>query len=114
MTGRWSGNKALLLAPVLIFFVDYHAPDQDFSFCLFHLLTGRHCYGCGLLRGLSAVLHLDLPAAWRLNPLNAVTIPLLGRLYIKELLILVGRGKVIVPVHPLPPREIGKVDRLEP
>jgi hypothetical protein len=74
----------LLLLPVLIFSVDYHATDRDVSFCLYKLLTGHPCYGCGLLRGLSAALHGDLPSAVRLNKLNIVTIPLLGWLYVKE------------------------------
>lgn len=114
--GRWLENSRvamLLLAPVLVFCVDYHAGDKDFSFCLFKLLTGHRCYGCGLLRGLSAVLHLDPGAAVRLNPLNAVTIPVLGYLYIKSLLKLIPRRKLIRPVHPLSPGEVREVYRLK-
>lgn len=117
--GRWFGNRRiasvvlLALAPVLVFCVDYHATDQDLSFCLFKLVTGHRCYGCGLLRGLSAVLHGDPVAAWRLNRVNAVTIPLLGYLYVKELKIVIQR-KVVRPVHPLPPGEVREVYRLEP
>ncbi|TDW96452.1 DUF2752 domain-containing protein [Dinghuibacter silviterrae] len=116
---RWSGSKrtvwalALLAAPVLVFCVDYHAGDRDLSFCLFKLMTGHPCYGCGTLRGLSAVLHLDPMAAWRLNKLNALRIPLLGALYVQALLKLVSRRKIVGAVHPLPAREIGEIHRLE-
>jgi len=87
MEGRWSGaSRALLLtlAPLLVLCVDYHAGGQDFSFCIFKMLTGHPCYGCGTLRGLSAVLHGHPWEAVRLNPLNALTIPLLAWLYLAE------------------------------
>jgi hypothetical protein len=125
---RWSGNKcfwalALLAAPVLVFCVDYHAGDRDLSLCLFKWVTGRPCYGCGTLRGLSAVLHLDFTAARRLNRLNAVRIPVLGFLYLRALwrfpwrpmlLKLIPHCKVVGAVHPLPAREVGEVYGLEP
>ena len=83
--GRWSGVSrplSLGLAPLLVFLVDYHAKDQEFSFCLVKLITGHRCYGCGLLRGISAVLHGHPWLAYRLNPLNALTIPLLAWVYV--------------------------------
>jgi hypothetical protein len=87
MEGPWYvGIKigCLLLIPFLVWSVHYHASDQDFSFCLFHLLTGRHCYGCGLTRGMSAVLHGDFKAAYALNRLNVITIPLIAYVYVNE------------------------------
>ncbi|GEM_PF-811152 len=109
---RWYAGKALglLLAPVPVACVNYHA--TGFSFCLFTLITGHHCYGCGLVRGMSAVLHGDFSAAWRLNPLNAVTIPLLTWLYLREL-VLVTKRKIIRSVHPMATREVGELDRLK-
>lgn len=87
--GRWYGDKALRLSlltitPFLVWWVDYHSGKGDFSFCLFKLMTGRACYGCGTLRGLSALLHLDFDAALRLNPLNLLTLPLFCALYVRE------------------------------
>jgi hypothetical protein len=75
----------LLLLPVLIRSINYHATGDHFSFCLFKNITGRECYGCGLLRGISAAMHLDLRMMIRLNRLNPVTIPLIGYIYILEL-----------------------------
>jgi hypothetical protein len=87
--GPSSGNKPLfilwLLVPLLIFQINYYSANEHFTFCLFKNITGRDCYGCGVLRGLSACLHLDFPAAYRLNHLNLLTIPLLTFLYGKEL-----------------------------
>jgi hypothetical protein len=114
--GRWSGSSRLLLllAPLLLWLVDYHATDRDLSFCLFKLLTGHRCYGCGLVRGLSAVLHGDLRAAWDLNHLNAVTIPLLGYLYFSQwLLVFIPRRKIIGPVHPLTAGKVREINCLK-
>ena len=87
--GLSSGNKLVfafwLLVPVLIFQINYYSGNGHFTFCLFKNFTGRDCYGCGVLRGISACLHLDLSAAYRLNHLNLLTIPLLTFLYGKEL-----------------------------
>jgi hypothetical protein len=87
--GRWSGDNIraiiLLVLPIFIWHIDYHSSNAHFTFCLFKNITGRDCYGCGVLRGISAVLHLDFGTAFRLNRLNVVTIPLLGYLYLKEL-----------------------------
>ena len=46
-----------------------------FPSCLFSLITGWHCPGCGLTRAGIACLHGDLPSAWRLNPLIFVVVP---------------------------------------
>lgn len=43
--------------------------------CIFHLLTGLWCPGCGLTRGLYAFLHGDYLAAARMNYLLFVVVP---------------------------------------
>ncbi|MCA6295402.1 MAG: DUF2752 domain-containing protein, partial [Phenylobacterium sp.] len=35
-----------------------HAPG-----CLFRLMFDQHCWGCGTLRAMAALLRLDLPGA---------------------------------------------------
>jgi hypothetical protein len=42
-----------------------HAPG-----CLFRLVLGHECWGCGTLRALAALLRLDLSGALALNPLS--------------------------------------------
>lgn len=53
--------------------------------CLFHNLFGRDCYGCGMTRALFALLHFDPAAAWEYNRLAVIVAPLIGYLYLKEL-----------------------------
>lgn len=80
----------LLMIPVLVWNIDYHAQDPHFTFCLFRNITGRDCYGCGLLRGISALLHFDLGEIPRLNRLNPFTIPLIAWIYWKQLVRAIG------------------------
>jgi hypothetical protein len=45
--------------------------------CLFHRCTGLHCPGCGSTRGLHALLHGRVWAAFRFNPLMVIVLPFL-------------------------------------
>lgn len=45
--------------------------------CPFFAVTGLKCPGCGTLRGIHNLLHLRFRAAWELNPLMVVSIPLI-------------------------------------
>ena len=45
--------------------------------CIFHLLTGLHCPGCGITRMFVALGRLDFAAAWDANPLILVLLPFL-------------------------------------
>lgn len=48
-----------------------------FLVCPFFALTGFACPGCGTTRGLHHLLHGDVAAAFRFNPLMMVMLPLL-------------------------------------
>jgi hypothetical protein len=81
--------KILFLAiPIVIWFVNYKSNDNDFSFCVFKNIFGIKCYGCGLTRGMSAVLHLDFQKMYELNKLNIISIPLLTFLYLQAIFVL--------------------------
>ncbi len=45
--------------------------------CLFRLVTGLQCPGCGVSRMCMALLRLDLRAAWQANPALLCLMPLL-------------------------------------
>lgn len=44
--------------------------------CVFHLVTGLQCPGCGVSRMCLALLRLDFPAAWQANPAILAMLPL--------------------------------------
>jgi hypothetical protein len=60
----------------------------DASTCLWQLLTGRSCPGCGMIHACLALARGDLRAAWALNRASVVVVPILlhaGFRQIKEL-----------------------------
>ena len=73
----------IFLVVILIFtwFIDYKS-DGGFTFCLYSFIIKKNCFACGTLRGISAVLHLDFKAAFTLNKLNALSIPVLAFVFI--------------------------------
>ena len=50
--------------------------------CIFHLLTGLHCPGCGLTRMCLALLRLDFAAAARYNLLAFCFLPVAALLFL--------------------------------
>jgi hypothetical protein len=61
---------------VVVYFIN-PAAAPGFPRCPFHALTGLYCPGCGSLRALHRLVHGDLYAAFRLNPLMIIFIPYL-------------------------------------
>lgn len=43
--------------------------------CVFHLVTGLQCPGCGVSRMCVSLLHLDFAAAWGYNPALLCLLP---------------------------------------
>ena len=73
-----------LIIPILFWFIDYKSTDNDFSFCLVKNIWGINCYGCGLSRGISALLHLKFEEALKLNKVNLFSIPIIFLIYAKN------------------------------
>lgn len=51
--------------------------------CLFHLLTGLYCPGCGMTRMILSLARLDFKQAARCNLLAFLTLPVLGVLLLR-------------------------------
>lgn len=45
--------------------------------CLFHAFTGWDCPGCGAQRMVHALLHGDLPGAWKANAMLLCLLPVI-------------------------------------
>ena len=69
--------SALALAALALYLHD-PATSRILPPCPFRWATGLLCPGCGSLRGLHQLLHSDPAAAFRLNPLMVLTLPLLA------------------------------------
>jgi len=96
--GVWLSLAAL---SVFLFFFNPASPANQFlPKCLFRLATGLQCPGCGSTRACHHLLHLDLIAAFKLNPLMVLTLPfiiygLLG--YTKSALTGQPQRRVFIP-----------------
>jgi hypothetical protein len=57
----------------------WHDPYRSGAYlgCPFYLLTGLYCPICGSTRALYDLAHLNLSAAWGMNPLFVLVVPLL-------------------------------------
>jgi hypothetical protein len=71
--GADAGLAAVL---VLYFFAPEH--HRFYPRCLFYMLTGAQCPGCGGLRAMHRLLHGDFAAAWRFNALVVLLLPMAG------------------------------------
>ncbi|HOO57432.1 MAG TPA: DUF2752 domain-containing protein [bacterium] len=66
------------------------------TLCLFKLIFGIECPGCGMTRAVSAVMHGNIAAAIEYNPLVLPAFPLLvivaAKTFLKQLRILLSPG----------------------
>ena len=63
-------------AGIVLFFLEPEK-TQFFPVCPFRALTGFTCPGCGSTRGLHQLLHGNVGAAFQLNPLLILMLPVL-------------------------------------
>lgn len=66
-----------LIAAGVILFVFDPGTTQWMPQCPSHYLTDYDCPGCGTLRGVHAILHGDIAAAWHFNAALFFAVPLI-------------------------------------
>lgn len=75
---KWVVIAAAVAAGLLVLFVLDPATAPFYPNCMFHSVTGLDCPVCGTSRALHHLLHGHFVAAWRLNALVVVALPLIG------------------------------------
>lgn len=63
--------------------------------CLFHLVTGLFCPGCGVTRMLVAMIHLDFKEAFLSNQALFILQPVIYYFVLKQIYFYLTQGKVI-------------------
>ena len=82
------------LAPLCVYAIPHRLLfDESHTICLFHNLTGRDCWGCGILRAITSVAHLNFTEAWNYHKAVVIIVPLLIYLWIKWIFRLVKTAK---------------------
>ena len=84
--------------------VDPTQPGSGLPPCPFFWLTGLYCPGCGSTRALHGLAHFGLAAAWSMNPVLVLSLPLLTLLVLHQACLL---PRALVPLarqiaRPLP------------
>ena len=77
-----------LMCAVLAALWLYRVDPEDSVYspkCLFYLLTGLKCPGCGSQRAIHSLLHLDIAAAFGYNALLVIALPAVAMLVYCEL-----------------------------
>jgi hypothetical protein len=90
----------LVLISVVFLYLFDPAKSIFYAPCPFKTFTGFYCPGCGSLRALYQLLHGNVLAAFRLNPLAILSLPFLGYAFIsKSITILRGRPlpRIFIP-----------------
>lgn len=54
--------------------------------CLFTLIFGVHCWGCGMTHAVIALVKFQFEEAWNENPLVVVVLPLLTFVIVQDFL----------------------------
>jgi hypothetical protein len=83
---------SLLIAGAAYLFVFEPGKSGFFPPCPFRLLTGLTCPGCGSTRALHQILHGNFEAAFALNPLLMVGIPLMLFAFLRYSVIVMRGG----------------------
>jgi hypothetical protein len=85
---RWTAVLTLFVAVgglAVLYWVD-PAQGRFYPKCFLYQTTGLQCPGCGGLRAAHALLHGDVGAAFRLNPMLVLLSPLLGYVLLREIM----------------------------
>jgi len=96
------GAAVLGLAIGSVFYFFDPAQFGFYPACLFHKLTGLNCPGCGGLRALHQLLHGHLAAAFQLNPLLVLALPL-ALWFLARQIFDRGAGKLTLATFTRPP-----------
>lgn len=71
-----AATTVALAGVLVVATVDPHEPGH-YPTCPFLWLTGLYCPGCGSLRAVHDLAHLDLAGAWGMNPALVLAVPYL-------------------------------------
>jgi hypothetical protein len=72
-----------LAVPLLLWAMPREEIMSGDTICLFSNIIGRECWGCGFTRAAYLAMHGEFSAAWELNRLIVVTLPLLAFLWLR-------------------------------
>lgn len=73
----------MTILPLVLLFLPKDFFDNGPTLCLFTLVTGVNCPGCGMTRACMRMIHFDFQGAWLFHKASFVVLPTLIFLYIR-------------------------------
>lgn len=71
--------------PIVLWILPKTFFNQGPTLCLYTLMTGTNCLGCGMTRSIMHWIHLDIATALKFNKLSCIVFPLLVVIYLRIL-----------------------------
>ncbi|MFN7423744.1 MAG: DUF2752 domain-containing protein [Chitinophagales bacterium] len=71
----------MVTLPIVLFLLPKTFFDQGPTLCIFTLITGINCPGCGTTRACMRLIHFDFQGAWDYNKMSFLLFPALAFLY---------------------------------
>lgn len=81
-------NIAFLIILPVLFYIGVHLLTHynTHTICIFKLITGHNCPGCGMTRAFDALFQMNFREAYSFNPGIIIIAPLLLFIWIKTLI----------------------------
>lgn len=73
----------LVLLPIILIILPKSQFDHGPTMCLYTLITGTNCLGCGMTRACMRLIHLDFYGAWEYNKMSFIVFPALIYYYLR-------------------------------
>lgn len=76
----------LLILPILLFILPKTQFDHGPTMCVFTIITGKNCLGCGMTRACMRLIHFDIYGALDFNIFSVIVFPSLCYYYLRYLI----------------------------
>jgi Protein of unknown function (DUF2752) len=73
----------MVIFPTILLILPKTFFDHGPTFCVYTLITGINCLGCGLTRACMRLIHFDFVGAWEFNKLSFIVFPALIYYYLR-------------------------------
>lgn len=83
----------MIFLPILLIILPKTFFDHGPTTCIYTLLAGVNCYGCGMTRASMRLIHLDFVGAWEFNKLSFIVFPALAFYYMRYFIYLMRNAK---------------------
>ena len=89
-------SLVIILTPFLLHFIPIEWLNKQPTICLFKIIFGFKCYGCGITRAIISGVQLNFQSALEYNEMVVIVLPLLTYIWIKTVIFLIKNTTLFV------------------